>query len=146
LQQDFSFECIIGSQFGEFSMKYSALIILIALFQYLYFTGRVGLARGKYGVNAPSTTGDETFERLYRVQQNTMEQLLIFVPAMIAFSMYASTRWALLPGLLFIAGRQLYSMEYIKNPASRTPGMALSLLSNVALLLGALIGLLLSMF
>ena len=127
-------------------MKYSALIILIALIQYLFFTGRVGLARGKYGVNAPSTTGDETFERLFRVQQNTMEQLLIFIPAMIAFSMYVSARWALLPGLLFIIGRQLYSMEYIKNPASRTPGMLLSLLSNVALLLGALIGLLVNLF
>ena len=127
-------------------MKYSAVIILIALFQYLFFIGRVGLARGKYGVDAPSTTGDEAFERLFRVQQNTMEQLLIFIPAMIAFSMYVSARWALLPGLLFIVGRQLYSMEYIKNPASRTPGMALSLLSNAALLLGALIGLLLNIF
>ena len=127
-------------------MKYSVLIILIALFQYLFFTGRVGLARGKYGVDAPSTTGNETFERLYRVQQNTMEQLVLFIPAMIAFSMYVSARWALLPGLLFIVGRQFYSMEYIKNPASRTPGMTLSLLSNVALLLGALIGLLVKLF
>lgn len=127
-------------------MKYSAVIILIALFQYLFFTVRVGLSRGKYGVDAPSTTGDETFERLFRVQQNTMEQLVIFIPAMIAFSMYLSARWVLLPGLLFIVGRQLYSMEYIKNPASRTPGMALSLLSNAALLLGALIGLLLNLF
>ena len=127
-------------------MKYSAVIILIALFQYLFFTVRVGLSRGKYGVDAPSTTGDETFERLFRVQQNTMEQLVIFIPAMIAFSMYLSARWALLPGLLFVVGRQLYSMEYIKNPASRTPGMALSLLSNAALLLGALIGLLLNLF
>ena len=127
-------------------MKYSAVIILIALFQYLFFTVRVGLSRGKYGVDAPSTTGDETFERLFRVQQNTMEQLVIFIPAMIAFSMYLSARWVLLPGLLFVVGRQLYSMEYIKNPASRTPGMALSLLSNAALLLGALIGLLLNLF
>ena len=127
-------------------MKYSAVIILIALFQYLFFTVRVGMSRGKYGVDAPSTTGDETFERLYRVQQNTMEQLVIFIPAMIAFSMYVSARWVLLPGLLFVVGRQFYSMEYIKNPASRTPGMALSLLSNAALLLGALIGLLLNLF
>jgi len=127
-------------------MKYSALLILIALFQYLYFTGRVGMARGKLGINAPSTTGHETFDRMFRVQQNTMEQLVLFIPGMIAFSMYVSARWALLPGLLFIVSRQLYSMEYIKDPASRTPGMTLSLLSNVALLLGALIGLLVEMF
>ena len=126
-------------------MEYTALIILLALLQYLLFTARVGLARGKFGVKAPATTGDPTWERIYRVQQNTMEQLVIFVPAAIAFSTYVSGRWVLLPGLLFLAGRQLYSWEYVKDPDSRTPGMAISLLSNAALVIGALVGLLLDM-
>jgi len=126
-------------------MKYAALIILIALVQYLFFTGQVGLMRGKLGVRAPQTSGHETWERLFRVQQNTMEQLVIFIPAMIAFSLYASARWALLPGVLFVVGRQIYRYEYVKDPGSRTPGMALSLLSNVILLVGALIGLLMEL-
>jgi len=124
-------------------MEYAALIVLFALVQFLWFTTRVGLARGKYGVKAPATTGDATFERIYRVQQNTMEQLVIFIPAVIAFSAYVSNRWVLLPGLLFLVGRQLYSHEYVKDPNSRTPGMAISLLCNAALVIGALIGLLL---
>jgi uncharacterized membrane protein YecN with MAPEG domain len=127
-------------------MEYTALIILLALLQFLLFGVRVGIARGKYGIKAPATLGDETWERMYRVQQNTMEQLVVFIPAVIAFSVYVSNRWVLLPGLLFLVGRQLYSYEYIKNPDSRVPGMAISLLCNAALVIGALIGLLLVIF
>jgi glutathione S-transferase len=121
-------------------MESAVLIILLALAQYIWFTGRTGLARGKYGVDAPNTTGNETWERIYRVQQNTMEQLVLFIPAMLAFSVYLSARWALVPGLVFLVGRQLYSWEYINKPSSRTPGMALTLLANVVLLVGALAG------
>jgi len=121
-------------------MEYTALIILIALIQFLWFGARVGLGRGKYGVKAPSTTGNENFQRLYRVQQNTMEQLVIFIPAVVAFSVYVSDVWVLLPGLAFVIARALYSYEYTTNPDSRTPGMGLTLLSNVALIVGALIG------
>jgi len=127
-------------------MEFAILIILFALVQYTWFSMRVGMARGKYGVKAPKTSGDETWERIYRVQQNTLEQLVVFVPAMIAFSMYVSNRWVVLPGLLFLVGRQLYSYEYVSNPDSRTPGMALTMLANVVLLIGALIGLLMKMF
>lgn len=127
-------------------MEFAILIILFALVQYTWFSMRVGMARGKYGVKAPKTSGDETWERIYRVQQNTLEQLVVFVPTMIAFSMYVSNRWVVLPGLLFLVGRQLYSYEYVSNPDSRTPGMALTMLANVVLLIGALIGLLMKMF
>ena len=126
-------------------MEYTALVILIALAQYLFFTFRVGARRTKHEIHAPKITGDETWERLFRVQQNTMEQLIIFIPAMIVFSTYLSSKWVLLPGVIFIVGRQMYSYEYIKKPDSRVPGMALSLLANVVLLLGALIGLVLEM-
>lgn len=127
-------------------MQYIALVILIALFQYGFFTARVGLNRSKYKIEAPKTVGDETWERYFRVQQNTMEQLVMFIPGMIAFATYVSEAWALLPGVVFVIGRQLYSHQYVKNPESRAPGMALSLLSNVALLLGALIGLMVKLF
>ena len=127
-------------------MEFTVLIILVALVQFLWFGMRVGMSRGKYAVKAPATVGDETWERLYRVQQNTMEQLVMFIPAVMAFGMYVSHRWVILPGVLFIIGRQLYSSEYVSDPDSRVPGMALSLLCNVALIIGAVIGLLLSIF
>jgi glutathione S-transferase len=118
----------------------AVLIVLLALAQFTWFSVRVGITRGKYGVKAPKTTGNEIWERLYRVQQNTMEQLILFIPAMLAFSAYLSARWALIPGVVFLVGRQLYSWEYISKPPSRTPGMALTLLANAVLLVGALVG------
>ena len=127
-------------------MEYTALVIVLALAQYLFFTIRVGASRPKYGIDAPKTEGDETWERLFRVQQNTLEQLIIFIPGMVVFSAFLSAGWALVPGLVFIVGRQLYSMEYVKDPGSRVPGMALTLLANGVLLIGALVGLGLKIF
>lgn len=117
------------------------LIILLALVQFIYFTLRTALTREKYGVNAPSTTGNETWERIYRVQQNTLEQLVLFIPGMLAFAHFVSPRWALLPGVLYLIGRQLYSYQYESDPKKRGPGMGLTFLSSIALIFGAIIGL-----
>ena len=123
-------------------MNYVYLVILLALLQFLYFTFRVGASRGKYGVHAPSTAGHETWERIYRVQQNTMEQLLMFIPGMLAFAYFVSPLWALLPGVAYLAGRQVYSYHYVVDPKKRGPGMALSFFANTALIFGAIAGLL----
>ena len=127
-------------------MDHATLIVLLALLQYVWFTARVGLARGKYNVNAPACDGDENWNRLFRVQQNTMEQLIVFIPATYAFAYYLSELWVLIPGLAFMIGRFLYSAEYQKDPKTRTPGMAITLLSNVVLVLGSLFGLVKVMF
>lgn len=126
-------------------MHYATLMVLLALLQYVWFTGRVGLARGKYKVDAPACAGDERFERLFRVQQNTLEQLIVFIPATYAFAQYLSVYWVLLPGAVFILGRFLYASEYFNDPKTRTPGMAMTLLANVVLVVGALFGLLMRM-
>jgi uncharacterized membrane protein YecN with MAPEG domain len=127
-------------------MEYATLIVLLALLQYVFFTARVGLARGKYSINAPACDGDETWDRLFRIQQNTMEQLIVFIPAAFAFAYFMSPVWVLLPGAVFIIGRILYSAEYLKDPKTRTPGMVLTMLSNVVLVLGAGFGVLKGMF
>lgn len=121
-------------------MEIAVLLILVALAQYVFFSARVGSARGKHGVEAPKTDGHETWERLFRVQMNTLEQLIVFIPSLVIFTLYTSPRWAWIPGVVFIVGRQLYAMQYVKNPSSRAPGMALTLLANVVLLVGGLIG------
>jgi uncharacterized MAPEG superfamily protein len=137
---------IAASITPEKMMESAVLIILLALAQFFFFTARVGTARKKYGVSAPKTTGNEDWERLFRVQQNTMEQLVLFIPAMLAFSFYVGAKWALIPGLLYLVGRQLYSWEYVGKPTTRLPGMAMTLLANVILLVGALIGVGLNIF
>jgi len=122
-------------------MEHSILIILLALLQYLFFVVKVGSTRGKYNVNAPNTTGNEVWERYYRVQQNTMEQLVIFIPGLITFTIYINELWALLPGIMFLVGRQLYFLTYTRDPKTRAPGMVITILSNAILVVGSIVGL-----
>lgn len=127
-------------------MEYEALLILLALGQYLLFGARVGLGREKYNIAAPACEGNETWERLFRVHQNTKEQLIIMIPASLIFAYYLDGRWVLLPGLAFILGRFMYAAAYAKDPKTRGPGMMVTALANLALLLGGLVGVLIAIF
>jgi glutathione S-transferase len=119
-------------------MEYSIIIILLALVQYQFFGLRTGVTRPKYKVPPPKTVGDETWERIYRVHQNTLEQLIVFIPGLLLFSYYVSSRWAILPGLLYLIFRQYYSHMYIKNPPNRT--FPPTFFVNGILVVGSLIG------
>ncbi len=121
-------------------MLYVVMVLVLVLLQYSYFGFMVGSARGKYGVKAPAVTGHEMFERHYRVQQNTMEQLIIFVPAILLFAHYVHAISAAVLGLVFLIGRQIYGMAYIKDPKSRGLGFIISYLASHVLLAGVLIG------
>ena len=121
-------------------MEYGIALILISLLQFIFFTGRVVFSRGKYDVKAPKTVGNERWERIFRIQQNTMEQLLIFIPSVLIFSLYVSATWVLLPGILFIVGRHIYSRLYLESPENRGPGMVLSFFSNIFLVIAGLVG------
>jgi glutathione S-transferase len=127
-------------------MEYATLIVLLALVQYVWFTIRVGSQRGKHKVHAPACEGDDYWERMFRVQQNTMEQLIVFIPASYAFAFYTSGTWVLALGALFIIGRFLYSAEYLKDPKTRVPGMSMTLAANAMLIGGALYGVLRVLF
>lgn len=116
------------------------LMILLALIQYIWFTAQTGSNRPKMSVKAPATTGHEVWERLFRIQQNTLEQLIIYIPALLLFAHYLSAKWALIPGGLFIIGRQLYARAYRKEPSKRVVGMILTFGANVVLVLGAVFG------
>ena len=117
-------------------MEYADIVIVLALFQYIYFSMQVGSARGKNKIPAPKVTGDDEFERRFRIQQNTMEQLIVFVPAMFLFSYYLNPVWAAIFGSIFIIGRFIYAAGYLKDPSKRGPGMIITLLSNVILVAG----------
>jgi uncharacterized membrane protein YecN with MAPEG domain len=121
-------------------MEPVAIVIVIALLEYVVFGALVGRARGRYGVKAPATSGHEVFERYFRVHYNTLELLVAFVPAMWLFGTYVSPTWAALLGLVFVAGRILYLLGYVKDPAKREIGFGLSVLPIGVLLIGALWG------
>lgn len=119
-------------------MEWIAVVTALVLIEYLWIAARVGMARGKYGVAAPATTGNEIFERHYRVQQNTVEQLVIFLPALWIFATYASPAIGAGLGLLFLIGRAVYAVTYVADPGSRSAGFLMTFVANVILLLGAL--------
>jgi len=115
-------------------------VIALALVEYFTFGMLVGVARGKFNVPAPATTGHPEFERTFRVHQNTLEQLVIFVPSMLAFGRFVSAPIACALGLVFIVGRVLYFRGYVAEASKRGTGFAIGALAQMALLLGSLIG------
>ena len=123
-----------------------AIVAALALIEYFVFTMMCGMARGRLGVPAPSMTGNPEFERYFRVQGNTIEQLVIFLPALFLFAHFVSPPVAAGLGLVFVLGRGLYAWAYLHDPARRGPGFGLTLLSNAVLLVGGLIGALVEYF
>jgi len=116
------------------------LVMLLALLEYFGFTLAVGGARHKFGVKAPATAGHPDFERYYRVQMNTLEQLIIFLPAMWTFATFIDADWAAILGVVFIIGRALYFTGYVKAAEKRSAGFGIATLPMIILLLGGIYG------
>lgn len=121
-------------------MDLVAFVIVLALIEFFVFGALVGRARGQYGVQAPATTGHPIFERYFRVHQNTMEQLVMFVPSIWFFGQYVGPRLAALLGLIFIIGRIVYLRGYVEEPSKRETGVIIGFAALGILMLGAAIG------
>ncbi len=121
-------------------MEWIVIVTLLVSIQYFVLTILVGKARGDNGVSAPACAGNEQFERVFRVQQNTLEQLIIFFPVLWIFGYYVSATVGAGLGVMFLVGRILYAKGYIKDPAKRAPGFILGSLALLALTIGGLVG------
>ena len=121
-------------------MNWIAGVILLALVEYCVFTMLVGRARAKYAIAAPAVAGNEMFERYFRVHQNTLEQLVAFIPAISLFGLYVSPRWGAVIGAVFLIGRIIYAHGYIRAPEKRELGAGLSFVPQFVLIIGALFG------
>ena len=116
------------------------LVIGLALAQFFFFIFAVGKARETCNVPAPATTGNAVFERYFRVQMNTLELLVVFVPSILIFGQYFGSYIAAALGVVYLIGRFIYFSSYVKDPKSRSLGYGLSALPTMALLAGAIIG------
>jgi glutathione S-transferase len=120
---------------------YTAAATLLALLLLQVLAFRVGQARVRYHVKAPAVTGNEHFERAYRVQMNTVENMAFFLPAMWLCAALTSDIAAAAGGLIWVIGRVIYAASYVNDPAKRGPGTTICMLAQFALWLGAAAGL-----
>jgi glutathione S-transferase len=120
-------------------MNYVDLIAVLAVMQLIFFGVLVGRARGTYGVKAPAVSGHEMFERAYRVQMNTLELMVAFLPALVVASKYWPQAYVASAGAVYLFGRFIYWRSYVAAPASRALGFALSMIPILALLIAALV-------
>ncbi len=121
-------------------MAWVTIVAMLALLEYFFFSIKVGQARGKYGVKAPATTGNEIFERYNGCIRTRMEQLVMFIPSLFTFASLVSEMWAAIVGVVFIIGRAVYFNLYIENPDKRGTGVLISILATAVLIFGSLIG------
>jgi hypothetical protein len=113
--------------------------------EFAVFLMAVGRARGTYKVAAPATSGHEVFERYFRVQMNTLELLVIFIPSILMFARYLNAYWAAGLGAVYLIGRILYFRGYVEAPAKRSMGYLLSGGPTMILLVGAIVGALIAL-
>ena len=114
-----------------------ALLTVLLLFGTLW---AVGHARGKHGIKAPAISGHPAFERAYRVQMNTLENTVMFLPTLWLAAHYGFSGWAGVAGLVWIVGRVWYALAYLKDAGKRGPGFVLGMLGWAATLVMACIG------
>lgn len=123
-------------------MDWPALVTLGVLALGFATAWRVGHARVKYGIKAPATTGHEMFERAYRVQMNTLENTVLFLPALWLAAQYVGALAATVVGGVWLAGRVWYAFAYMANPKKRGAGFTLAYIAWALLMLGAAWGVL----
>ena len=87
---------------------YTSLVTLLAVLFYFFIATRVPLARRRFDVQLPATTGHPDFERVFRVHQNTLEWMPIFLPSLWLCAIYSSDAFAATLGVVWIVGRAIY--------------------------------------
>jgi glutathione S-transferase len=120
-------------------MPFVAIVTVLALGQFFYLAAQVARARARYGIAPPATTGNELFERHYRVQMNTLEQLVLFLPSLWIFANYISPLWAAALGVVFMIGRAIYATSYVRDPKSRSLGFGLTAFPTFAMMIGIVV-------
>jgi uncharacterized MAPEG superfamily protein len=121
---------------------WTATVTLLIGFFYFFTAFRVGNLRQKHGIRAPATGGHPEFDRAYRVQLNTLEQMGIVLPFLWVAAFYPIP-WAWLApliGVLWVLSRIVYRVGYMADPDTRLAGAMLGGLCDLALFIIAAVG------
>ncbi|HUB91463.1 MAG TPA: MAPEG family protein [Dyella sp.] len=118
-----------------------ALVTLLTVLLQFATAWVVGHARGKYQIAAPAVSGHPAFERAYRVQMNTLENTVMFLPTLWLAAHYGYVLWAGIAGLLWVVGRVWYAMAYLRDASKRGSGYLVSMVGWAATLVMGVLGL-----
>lgn len=110
-------------------------VLLISLAMYL-----VAGARGKYQISAPAISGHPDFDRTFRAHQNTLEQTVMFLPALWIACLYGNEQWAVWAGYAWLVGRLWYLFGYVREAGKRSNGFLIAGLAWIVLVCLALAG------
>ncbi|GAA0745917.1 MAPEG family protein [Ideonella azotifigens] len=127
-------------------MAWVEIVAALALLQYVYFAILVSRGRTRYGIHAPAVSGHEGFERLYRVQMNTLELLVVLLPSLWLAAQHWSPLWTAGAGAVYLVGRMIYLRAYTRDPTSRSLGYAVSMTPVLGLLGMGLLGAVMAVF
>jgi glutathione S-transferase len=117
---------------------FTALVTCLAILFYFFTCIQVSKARAAFGIKVPATSGNPDFERVFRVQMNTLEWMPIFLPSLWLFAVYISDALAAGLGVVWIAGRILYMIGYSEAAAKRGRGFGIQGGAAIILWVGAL--------
>jgi glutathione S-transferase len=117
------------------------LVTLLTVFLMFGTMYAVGRARAKYGVQAPAISGHPAFERAYRVQMNTLESTVMFLPVLWMAGHFGFELWAGIAGIVWIIGRVWYAVAYLNDASKRGPGYMIGFVGWAALVVLAIVGL-----
>ena len=120
--------------------NYTAIVTLLAVALYFYFATRVAVARGRFGVRHPATTGNPEFERIFRAHVNMLEWMPTFMVPLWLCAIYFSDTVAAVLGLVWIVGRALYFAGYSRAVEKRLPGFFIQSTVCLLLFIGAAYG------
>jgi glutathione S-transferase len=104
---------------------FTALVTCLAIAFYFFTSIKAGKARATFDVKAPAISGNPDFERVFRVQMNTLEWMPIFLPSLWLFAIYISDAIAAALGVVWVIGRILYMIGYSEAAAKRGRGFAI---------------------
>jgi len=121
-------------------MEWVGIVTVLALMQVFVFAFQTGQMRAKHGVSAPAMSGAPEFERMFRVHMNSVEQIVLLVPALWMFGIFVNMQIAAGLGLVYVIGRQVYKAAYLKDPSSRSTGFSIGAIAMTILMLGSLGG------
>ncbi len=124
------------------TLHWPALVTLATLTLCFGTVAIVGRARSKYGVAAPATSGHEMFERAFRVQMNTLENTVIFLPALWLCALFVGPLVATALGGVWLVGRVWYAVAYLREPKSRGGGFVLAFVAWAGLMIASTWGVL----